>query len=74
MRVRKWCTMHGLALNVTNEVLPWFQHITPCGIEDRPVTSLESLLGDAPDMAEVRERISEEFRRTLMSENKSPER
>ncbi|MHC4839575.1 MAG: lipoyl(octanoyl) transferase LipB, partial [Planctomycetota bacterium] len=28
VRVRKWCAMHGFALNVTNEVLPWFAHIT----------------------------------------------
>lgn len=62
VRVRKWCTMHGFALNVTNECLPWFEHIVPCGIEGRGVTSLESLLGTAPEMAQVRERVVKAFR------------
>ena len=35
---------HGLALNCSME-LSWFQHITPCGIEGRGVTSLEEQLG-----------------------------
>jgi len=66
VRVRKWCTMHGFALNVTDECLPWFQHITPCGIEDRGVTSLQSLLGRAPDMADVCERVVTVFSEVLM--------
>lgn len=74
VRVRKWCTMHGFALNVTDEVLPWFGHIVPCGIGDRPVTTLQSLLGAAPDMAEVRERVVAAFRETFMSLDRSPER
>ncbi|MEZ5991583.1 MAG: lipoyl(octanoyl) transferase LipB [Planctomycetota bacterium] len=61
VRVRKWCTMHGFALNVTDEVLPWFRHIVPCGIVGRGVTSLETLLGFAPALAEVRERIIRAF-------------
>lgn len=32
--------MHGFALNVTDEPLAWFQHIVPCGLHDRGVTSL----------------------------------
>jgi len=39
--VRKWISMHGLALNVTNESLAAFQHITPCGIANVQMTSLE---------------------------------
>lgn len=70
VRVRKWCTMHGFALNVTDECLPWFRHITPCGIEDRGVTSLQSLLGHAPAMDEVRERVVAAF----MAVNSSPGR
>jgi lipoyl(octanoyl) transferase len=66
VRVRKWCTMHGFALNVTNECLPWFEHITPCGIEGRGVTSLEKLLGRAPEMSEVRDRVVEAFREVLL--------
>jgi len=66
VRVSKWCTMHGFALNVTNEVLPWFGHITPCGIKDRGVTSLEKLLGRAPEMSEVRGRVVEAFSQVLL--------
>jgi lipoate-protein ligase B len=32
--------MHGFALNLTNEVAPWFRHIVACGIGDRSVTSV----------------------------------
>jgi len=66
VRVRKWCTMHGFALNVTDECLPWFTHVTPCGIDDRGVTSLEKLLGRAPEMSEVRGRVVEAFREVLL--------
>ncbi|MBZ0135390.1 MAG: lipoyl(octanoyl) transferase LipB [Planctomycetes bacterium] len=74
VRVRKWCTMHGFALNVTDECLPWFKHIIPCGIGDRPVTSLQSLLGDPPDMADVRGRVIETFGQVLMPGKTSPGR
>src|SRR5262249_23731675 len=39
VRVRRWVTMHGLALNVTTD-LSHFSHIVPCGLVGRPVTSL----------------------------------
>jgi lipoyl(octanoyl) transferase len=40
--VRRWVTMHGLALNVERCSLEPFQHITPCGIFGVEMTSLES--------------------------------
>jgi lipoyl(octanoyl) transferase len=39
--VRKWISMHGFALNVTNASLGAFNHITPCGIGGVEMTSLE---------------------------------
>ncbi len=39
IRSSRWVTMHGLALNVDPE-LGFFDHIVPCGIEDRGVTSM----------------------------------
>jgi len=46
VRVRKWVTTHGLALNVAPD-LTHFNLIVPCGLVGRPVTSLNALLGDA---------------------------
>lgn len=44
IRVRRWITYHGVAINVTNDMLP-FSNIIPCGIQDRSVTSIKELLG-----------------------------
>jgi lipoyl(octanoyl) transferase len=57
IRVRRWCTIHGLALNVDTD-LNHFGMIIPCGIRDRGVTSLKVLLGDAaPSNDAVRVRL-----------------
>lgn len=42
VRVSKWVTTHGIALNVAPD-LSHFDGIVPCGISDRGVTSLEDL-------------------------------
>jgi lipoyl(octanoyl) transferase len=44
VRVRRWVSMHGLALNVTTN-LDHFSLIVPCGLPGRPVTSMEQELG-----------------------------
>ncbi len=54
VRVRRWATMHGLALNVTT-ALEHFKLIVPCGLAGRPVTSLERVLGErTPGMEGVK--------------------
>ena len=44
--VRHWITMHGFALNVSGDLTP-FDHITPCGIADVTMTSIEKETGIA---------------------------
>jgi lipoyl(octanoyl) transferase len=42
IRVKRWVTLHGIAINVSPE-LTHFTGIVPCGISDFGVTSLEAL-------------------------------
>ncbi|MEO0476211.1 MAG: lipoyl(octanoyl) transferase LipB [Planctomycetota bacterium] len=55
VRIRKNTTMHGIALNVAPE-MSHFDLIVPCGLEGRPVVSMQQLLGgDCPTMSQVKE-------------------
>lgn len=65
VRVRRWVTMHGLALNVTT-TMEHFGLIVPCGLAGRPVTSLERLLGPAcPPIERVKDTIVSVFERRI---------
>ncbi len=58
--VRRWITMHGFALNVSNDLDP-FRWIIPCGLQGVKVTSLERELGRDLELEEVGSRFSKHF-------------
>lgn len=60
VRSSRWVTMHGFALNV-NTNLGYFDHIIPCGIRGKAVTSMEAELGKKMDVKRVKERIIHHF-------------
>ena len=60
VRVRRWVTKHGFALNVNND-LAVFSLINPCGIADRGVTSMARLLGHPLSLDAVCDRIEIRF-------------
>jgi len=61
IRSSRWVTMHGFALNV-NTNLGYFDHIIPCGIRGKAVTSLEVELGRKIELSEVKEKILIHFK------------
>lgn len=60
VRVSKWVTMHGFALNVNTD-LQRFARIIPCGIFHKGVTSMEQILGLNLPLADVEVILSESF-------------
>jgi lipoate-protein ligase B len=70
VRVSKWVSMHGFALNVTTN-LEHFDLIVPCGLAGRSVTSMQKILGDqCPSMNEVKQVVSEIFIKSISEQSK----
>ena len=59
IKVRRWITMHGFALNVCPD-MKGFEQIVPCGIADKPVGSLEEFCPDLT-LELVRSDIAQSF-------------
>jgi len=59
VHLKRWVTTHGFALNVNTD-LSYYNWIIAC--EGEPVTSMERILGREVDIAEVEDRLEENFR------------
>ncbi|MFH1583767.1 MAG: lipoyl(octanoyl) transferase LipB [Actinomycetota bacterium] len=64
VRIRKWITTHGFALNVNNDLTP-FSYIIPCGIKDVDITSMKEVLNKEIDMKKLKKNIIKEFKSIL---------
>lgn len=53
VRLSRWVTMHGFALNLTTDIDMFQRLIVPCGIRGHGVGSIQSLTGRAPPVREV---------------------
>jgi len=60
VRISRWVTMHGFALNV-NPDLSFYDGIIPCGIFDHGVTSMEQLLGKTQNNNNVKNVVIKKF-------------
>ena len=60
IRSSRWVTMHGMAFNLNTD-LSYYQHIVPCGIMDRGVTSLAKELGQPVDATAIHHRVQHHF-------------
>ena len=61
VRISRWVTMHGFALNVDPD-LSFYEAIIPCGIRDFGVTSMAPRLGHDIDMVAVKKALVNHFK------------
>tara|TARA_B100001063_G_scaffold137682_1_gene128652 strand:- start:2228 stop:2944 length:717 start_codon:yes stop_codon:yes gene_type:complete len=67
IRASRWVTMHGLCFNVDPD-LSFFNHIIPCGIQNKGITSLKQLKKEDIDIEEVKSRLVENFKLVFNAE------
>ncbi len=67
VHISRGVTSHGVALNVNTD-LSFFNLIIPCGIESKPVTSIEKELGKKVALEEVANSVSRNFGQVFESQ------
>tara|TARA_B100000427_G_scaffold77988_1_gene63599 strand:+ start:314 stop:931 length:618 start_codon:yes stop_codon:yes gene_type:complete len=58
IRVRKWIAYHGFSININNN-LKQYEKIIPCGISDKGVTNLKTILDQ--DYSKLEKKVIENF-------------
>lgn len=66
VKIRKWVSLHGIALNCTND-LGAFGLVIPCGIQGYGVTSLSALVGREVTPDEVKPKLVSAFQQVFAS-------
>ncbi len=64
VKISRGVAFHGLSINVNTD-LSWYRHIVPCGITDRPVTSMSEELAETVDLEAVRYSLVYRFGRAM---------
>ena len=64
VRLSRWVTMHGFALNVRPD-MSYFNGMIPCGIKGKGVVSMQDLLGVEIMIEEVTPLLIEAFQTTF---------
>ena len=64
IKISRGVAYHGFAINVNTD-LSYYDGIIPCGIEDRPVTSMAKMLDEELDMEMVRYSVSYQFGKAM---------
>jgi lipoyl(octanoyl) transferase len=58
VRIKRGVSLHGVALNITTD-LNYFNLIVPCGLQGRPVTSMQAILGmDLPPTSQIKDSLT----------------
>lgn len=61
VKISRWKTLHGVAVNVTKASEDGFKHIVPCGLDGVRAISIESVTGSAPSQEAYREAFIDHF-------------
>jgi lipoate-protein ligase B len=60
--IHQWTTYHGISINLNPDPDHW-RLIVPCGIPDKPITSLAQLMTEPPTMEALMDTFESKFRK-----------